>query len=94
MNTPTKLGAFTLGVATVFGLAFGAGQVAGPSGPGATEDSGAGHGAHGRAAKPGKSESGKLSAGLLVSDRGYALTKVPSRPVSSPYVSTDRTAGW
>ncbi|SCE82518.1 hypothetical protein GA0070607_2019 [Micromonospora coriariae] len=81
MNTVTRLGGFALGLAAVFGAAYGIGQVAGPAAPVAESrhDDGAGHqpgptgqGEHGEAAD-------RLPGGLLVSDRGYTL-----QPVAAP----------
>ncbi|MBC6460155.1 hypothetical protein [Actinomadura sp. HBU206391] len=80
MNTPAKLGAFTLGLAVVFGLALGAGHVTGPIGANAEETPDTAHGGHDSttAAAPAGSKPGGLPAGLLVSDRGYTLTKAPA----------------
>jgi hypothetical protein len=74
MNTPAKLGVFALSLATVFGLAFGAGQATGPVGANADEGHGETSGGHGgqEKATPG---GGPQPAGLLVSDRGYTLTR-------------------
>jgi hypothetical protein len=76
MNTPAKLGAFALGLATVFGLALGAGHLTGPVTASAGETNGTTHTgmAHdGTAMASMNSQPG----GLLVSDHGYTLTKVP-----------------
>ncbi|GIJ76125.1 hypothetical protein SAMN05443287_10671 [Micromonospora phaseoli] len=86
MNTAMKLSGFVLGLAAVFGAAYGAGQVTGPAGPvvaghdggAAGHDEGdpaaAGHDAgdsgHGDGA------TGHLPGGLLVADRGYTLMPV------------------
>lgn len=84
MNTATKLSGFALGLAAVFGTAYGVGHLAGPVAPAAEtrhdatasdHDSAAGHGdgpASGDAAA-------HLPGGLLVSDRGYTL-----QPVTAP----------
>ncbi|WP_341718713.1 hypothetical protein QQG74_02755 [Micromonospora sp. FIMYZ51] len=88
MNTATKLGSFALGVALVFGAAYGAGQLAGPVTPVATTDhptDDSGHDADG-SATPGHDEGGghesagdRLPGGLLVADRGHTLV-----PVAAP----------
>ncbi|MEQ4300292.1 hypothetical protein ABNF97_02665 [Plantactinospora sp. B6F1] len=73
MNTATKLGAFALGLVTVFGAAYGTGRLAGPvhtAEPGRSAHS-TGHGTE----ATGTTE---LPGGLLVSDRGYTLTAVPA----------------
>ncbi|MBM0239502.1 hypothetical protein JNW88_24395 [Micromonospora sp. ATA32] len=79
MNTATKLSGFALGLAAVFGAAYGIGQVGGPVAPAAEarhDGADAGHraanGEQGGAAdhRPG---------GLLVSDRGYTL-----EPLTAP----------
>ncbi|MCO1595406.1 DUF748 domain-containing protein [Micromonospora sp. RHAY321] len=81
MNTVTRLGGFALGLAAVFGAAYGIGQVAGPAAPVAESrhDGGAAH-------EPGASDPGehdesvdRIPGGLLVSDRGYTL-----EPVAAP----------
>jgi hypothetical protein len=78
MNTPTKLSAFVLGLAAVFGVAFGTGHLTGPVGAGAEGEpnaahGGIDHGGHGKAMTTG----GGQPAGLLVSDRGYTLAREP-----------------
>ncbi|WBB65268.1 hypothetical protein [Micromonospora sp. WMMD812] len=79
MNTTMKLSGFALGLAAVFGAAYGLGQVAGPVSPAAESrhdtTTRAGHGATGGE----ESGSGHLPGGLLVSDRGYTLA-----PVTAP----------
>ncbi|WP_406077550.1 hypothetical protein [Micromonospora sp. NBC_00858] len=78
MNTVTRLGGFALGLAAVFGAAYGIGQVAGPAAPVAESrhDGGAAHEAdsagHGEAVD-------RFPGGLLVSDQGYTL-----EPVAAP----------
>ncbi|PZF86840.1 hypothetical protein [Micromonospora deserti] len=83
MNTATKLSGFALGIAAVFGAAYGVGQVAGPVAPAAETRHDATDGGHATAggAGHGGEESGAahLPGGLLVSDRGYTL-----RPVGAP----------
>ncbi|QFG23044.1 hypothetical protein [Actinomadura sp. WMMB 499] len=71
MNTATKLGAYALGLAAVFGGALGAGNVTGPVGT-ATETGSHGHaeeGGHGGHAAAGSG----LPGGLQVSEDGYTL---------------------
>ncbi|MFI7604956.1 hypothetical protein ACIBTV_07515 [Micromonospora sp. NPDC049366] len=80
MNTAMKLSGFALGLAAVFGAAYGVGQVAGPVTPAAEsrhDDTMAGHGDTGHGTEAGAS--GRLPGGLLVSDRGYTLV-----PVTAP----------
>ncbi|MGC1214711.1 MAG: hypothetical protein WA890_26065 [Micromonospora sp.] len=80
MNTATKLSGFALGLAAVFGAAYGVGQVAGPVTPTAetrhdatdTDHAGADHSA-------GPAAANHLPGGLLVSDRGYTM-----QPVTAP----------
>ncbi|MGQ5263420.1 hypothetical protein ACTWLT_22050 [Micromonospora sp. ZYX-F-536] len=81
MNTVTRLSGFALGLAAVFGAAYGIGQVAGPAAPVAESrhDGGAAH-------EPGASDPGehdesvdRIPGGLLVSDRGYTL-----EPLTAP----------
>ncbi|MFY1692157.1 hypothetical protein [Plantactinospora sp. WMMB782] len=78
MNTATRLSTFALGLATLFGAAYGVGQLAGPvrtadsaSSTGAAHSTG--HDAGGAA-----TDTPRLPGGLLVSDRGYTLTGVPA----------------
>ncbi|MCX4474642.1 hypothetical protein C5N14_14500 [Micromonospora sp. MW-13] len=85
MNTATKLSGFALGLAAVFGAAYGAGRVAGPVTPAAETRHDAGDPAHGGAAPPSggahssTDDAVRLPGGLLVSDRGYTLA-----PVAAP----------
>ncbi|WP_433346836.1 hypothetical protein [Micromonospora sp. CA-111912] len=86
MNTATKLSGFALGLAAVFGAAYGVGRVAGPVAPAAETRHDAGDPAHGSAAQPsGDAHSSTddaaahLPGGLLVSDRGWTLA-----PVAAP----------
>ncbi|MDG4795830.1 hypothetical protein [Micromonospora sp. WMMD1082] len=87
MNAATKLSGFALGLAAVFGAAYGVGQITGPAsvvvadhdsegtGPGDGHDTGAaGHDAGGEG--PDQGAGGHLPGGLLVSDRGYTLVPV------------------
>ena len=75
MNTTTKLSGFALGLAAVFGAAYGVGHLAGPVTPAAeTRHDDAGHGDAGHGAA-----TDHLPGGLLVSDRGYTL-----QPVTAP----------
>lgn len=72
MNTATKLGAYALGLAVVFGGAAGVGKIAGPVGaaadPGGHEEHEAGgRGGHGATAAP-------VPGGLQVSQDGYTLS--------------------
>ncbi|MBA9002322.1 hypothetical protein [Thermomonospora cellulosilytica] len=74
MNTPTKLGAYVLGLGVVFAGAAVVGNVAGPAGPEETvraqghgEHSGAGHGGGAHADAP------PVPGGLQVSQDGYTL---------------------
>ncbi|MCZ7421278.1 MULTISPECIES: hypothetical protein [unclassified Micromonospora] len=92
MNTATRLSGFVLGLAAVFGAAYGVGQLTGPVNVLAADhdSAGAGHGGDvraegdtGRAAGPvghGEGEAGQLPGGLLVSDRGYSLVPVDAPP--------------
>jgi hypothetical protein len=83
MNTALKLSGFALGLAAVFGSAYGVGQLAGPVAPVAeAETSHGGSGDHGDAADGAGHDAASgnhLPGGLLVSERGYTL-----RPVSAP----------
>ncbi|MGB2568956.1 hypothetical protein ACPFP2_10950 [Micromonospora citrea] len=81
MNTATKLSGFALGLAAVFGTAYGVGHLAGPVTPAAdTRHDSAGthsddsHGDGGQA-----TAATHLPGGLLVSDQGYTL-----QPVTAP----------
>ncbi|MGY1763641.1 hypothetical protein ACI79G_24900 [Geodermatophilus sp. SYSU D00779] len=86
MNTPTKLGAYALGLIAVFGAAAGIGNAVGPVGPveasHATEthpgtggeDAIAADAAHDGAHGPATGDQGEdLPGGLLVSEGGYTL---------------------
>ncbi|WP_433532905.1 hypothetical protein ACQPYA_13395 [Micromonospora sp. CA-263727] len=80
MKTATKLSGFALGLAAVFGAAYGVGQLADPVAPvadarhGATADHGAADEATGGEAVS------RVPGGLLVSDRGFTLAPVPAPP--------------
>ncbi|RIV37058.1 hypothetical protein [Micromonospora radicis] len=95
MNTATKLGGFALGLAAVFGAAYGVGQVTGPvttvvadEHPGTVghapavpgpEADGSGH----HPDDPGTDApdpAGRQPGGLLVADRGYTLVPVDAPP--------------
>ncbi|MFI7279991.1 hypothetical protein ACIBOV_06960 [Micromonospora chersina] len=85
MNTATKLSGFALGLAAVFGTAYGVGHAAGPVAPAAEtrhdatdaghDSAGADHGDGGH----GATATAHLPGGLLVSERGYTL-----QPVTAP----------
>ncbi|MEH0981931.1 hypothetical protein [Micromonospora sp. CPCC 205556] len=82
MNTATKLSGFALGLAAVFGAAYGVGHLTDPVTPAAEsrhDSTGTDHGAtddgHGGAADAAT----HLPGGLLVSDRGYTM-----QPVDAP----------
>ncbi|MFG1660899.1 hypothetical protein ACGFIY_30630 [Micromonospora chersina] len=85
MNTATKLSGFALGLAAVFGTAYGVGHATGPVAPAAEtrhdatdaghDSAGADHGDGGHAA----TATAHLPGGLLVSERGYTL-----QPVTAP----------
>ncbi|MEO3821461.1 hypothetical protein [Plantactinospora sp. B24E8] len=71
MNTAIRLGGFVLGLATVFGAAYGVGQLSGPvRGTAATHQSDSPHQSDPVNSRP--------PGGLLVSDRGYTLTPAPA----------------
>jgi hypothetical protein len=76
MNTPAKLSVFVLGLATVFGVTFGAGRLTGPVQAAKAE---AGHGGMKETGHEAMASSAGAGppAGLQVSDRGYTLTPVP-----------------
>ncbi|SCL13600.1 hypothetical protein GA0070616_0190 [Micromonospora nigra] len=80
MNTATKLSGFALGLAAVFGAAYGVGQAADPVAPAAEtrHEEAAGHGGTDHDASATDTDA-HLPGGLLVSDRGHTLT-----PVAAP----------
>lgn len=73
MNNATKLGAYILGLAAVFGGAVGVGNIAGPAG--AETDSGgkAAHAGHGRAGEAAPAAE-TIPGGLQISQDGYTLS--------------------
>jgi hypothetical protein len=86
MNTATKLSGFALGLAAVFGAAYGVGHLTDPVTPVADarhDPAGADHGSGSHDADPqGGAATGAaahLPGGLLVSDRGYTM-----QPVDAP----------
>ncbi|MEU5881101.1 hypothetical protein [Spirillospora sp. NPDC047279] len=97
MNTATKLGAFALGLAAVFGGAAGVGSIVGPVG--ATAETGGeggeqgGHSAHGTGAEGGteggtaKAAAPPIPGGLQISQDGYTL--VPRTTTITPGEPTD-----
>ena len=94
MNTATRLGAFALGLAVVFGAAYGVGQVAAPgTAAEASHDAATGghQTEHGPAAE---SSPAQLPGGLLVSDRGYTLTtaEAPARQFAFRITGADGRA--
>ena len=90
MNTVTRLGGFALGLAVVFGAAYGVGRVADPAAPVAeSRHDGAAHtpgptGEHDEAVD-------RVPGGLLVSDRGYTLVPVAA-PAGFRHVHPDLAA--
>ncbi|WP_406038449.1 hypothetical protein OG799_25810 [Micromonospora sp. NBC_00898] len=80
MNTATKLSGFALGLAAVFGAAYGVGQVAGPDTPAATSRHDATDAGHTDGDHPaGAATTDHLPGGLLVSDRGFTM-----QPMTAP----------
>ncbi|WP_428962397.1 hypothetical protein [Micromonospora fluostatini] len=76
MNTATKLTGFALAVVTVFGAAYGVGQVVDPVRP-VTESGHRTDADHGTRPETSAGPApASLPAGMLVSDRGYTLTPV------------------
>ncbi|MFG1648626.1 hypothetical protein ACGFIE_01770 [Micromonospora sp. NPDC049275] len=78
MNTVTRLGGFALGLAAVFGAAYGIGRVVDPAAPAAQSghDGGA---VHTSGPTTHDEVTDRVPGGLLVSDRGYTLV-----PVAAP----------
>ncbi|MEV6976610.1 hypothetical protein [Kitasatospora sp. NPDC093806] len=76
MNTALKIAAFVTGVTTVFGAAYGVGQLTGDGAP-ATRPATAAHGAHTPGAAPSTTAPGGAEhppGGLQIADRGYTLS--------------------
>ncbi len=78
MNTPSKLGAYAVGLAALFAAATGVGLAVGPIGPAADEHSGTDHSSSTRASTSGSTDDDtepapELPPGLMISDRGYTL---------------------
>ncbi|CCH15662.1 hypothetical protein [Micromonospora lupini] len=75
MNTVTRLGGFALGLAAVFGAAYGIGRVVDPAVPAAQSRH---DGAAAHTSGPATHDEGtdRVPGGLLVSDRGYTLVPV------------------
>jgi hypothetical protein len=78
MNTATKLSGFALGLAAVFGMAYGVGHLTGPVTPAAETQHDATEADHGEGGHV-TAAADRLPGGLLVSDRGYTL-----QPVTAP----------
>ncbi|GII03032.1 hypothetical protein [Planobispora takensis] len=92
MNGATKVGAYVLGLAAVFGGALGVGKVVGPIGDTAAETShtatGDSHGAdHATAGPAAPGGAGEVPGGLQVSAAGYTL--VPGTDVVEPGETAD-----
>ncbi|MFB4316492.1 hypothetical protein [Actinomadura sp. 21ATH] len=91
MNTASKLGAFALGLAAVFGGAVGIGKVAGPTGATVQAEQahagGHGEGGHGTETKGRKGAAKVVPGGLQVSQDGYTLT--PETTVVEPGEKAD-----
>ncbi|MEU8118817.1 hypothetical protein AB0C21_08910 [Spirillospora sp. NPDC049024] len=92
MNSATRLGAYAVGLAVVFGGAAGVGKIVGPVGGKAemaSHETGGGHGAGGGEHGGGGRESAasQVPGGLQVSEDGFTL--VPQRTVLSPGEKTD-----
>jgi hypothetical protein len=89
VNTPAKLGAYTLGLVAVFGAAVGLGSVVGPVG--AAADATAGHDTapHGETPAESPMDTGAqasaahLPGGLQVSQDGYTLDAAGSLPAGA-----------
>ncbi|MEV4715043.1 hypothetical protein [Micromonospora sp. NPDC049374] len=81
MNTATKLSGFALGLAAVFGAAYGVGQLTDPVAPaaGTRHDTTAAHGSAPHDGT-GSEAASQIPGGLLVSDRGYTLAPVSAPP--------------
>ncbi|MEU4333592.1 hypothetical protein AB0F59_03070 [Micromonospora lupini] len=81
MNTVTRLGGFALGLAAVFGAAYGIGRVVDPADPATSAAQSRPHGAAAHTSGPAAHDevTDRVPGGLLVSDRGYTLV-----PVAAP----------
>lgn len=84
MNTPTKLGAYALGLAVIFAGAAGVGNIAGPD-PATAKTSG--HSAHGGGAETEAAAAPAVPGGLQISQGGYTL--VPRTTAVTPGKSAD-----
>jgi len=91
MNSATKVGAYALGLAVVFGGAAGIGKAAGPIGGTAEMASHQGDDGHGTGGHSGGGATGGATAnapgGLQVSEDGYTLT--PRKTTLTPGKKTD-----
>ncbi|NDU77675.1 hypothetical protein GWI34_34450 [Actinomadura sp. DSM 109109] len=89
MNSATRLGAYAMGLAVVFGGAAGVGKIVGPVGGSAETVShkNGGHGAGGHGAEGGESTASHAPGGLQVSEDGYTLA--PQRTVLGAGKKTD-----
>ncbi|TQS21623.1 hypothetical protein [Microbispora sp. KK1-11] len=83
MNTPARLGAYVLGLAVVFGGAFGVGGAVGATGPAPAKNSHGEHTPPSQAAQ--KTE--HVPGGLQVSQSGYTLT--PQTTTITPGTETE-----
>ncbi|WP_235036955.1 hypothetical protein [Actinomadura sp. K4S16] len=93
MNSATRLGAYAVGLAVVFGGAAGVGKIVGPVGGTAemaSHETGGGHGGAGGGEHGGgghESAASLVPGGLQVSEDGFTL--VPQRTVLTPGEKTD-----
>ncbi len=87
MNTPTKLGAFMLGLVAVFGATIGLGNAVGPVGLAASHDTATAHDADGGspdATSHAPATAGaKLPGGLQTSEAGYTLDLARQLPAGA-----------
>lgn len=85
MNNAVRITAFTAGLATVFGTAYGIGHVTGAPSPKSSTAAHAGHASAPAPSDPGgdgaPAGAGPLPGGLQVSERGYTLS------LGDPYVT-------
>jgi hypothetical protein len=97
MNTPAKLGVYTLGLIAVFGAAVGVGNAVGPAGSTEAPHVSAAHAdadEHGRA--PGvstDSQSTELPGGLQISANGYTLEVADTLPAGEATPVSFRVLG-